>query len=294
MARSVAELGIGDISVADVEQSRASSVTARDYPLAKSYYESMQGIREEHEEKQRNQESQRQASEQQRLQNAFEHLDHDLEATWSKRMDDFEAKCQEMWSHLAERHAVAKAELEKSCEPLLRLSPKFSPELLQMERSEIFLAKQHMYSEAQDVRRRTQVRKAVELADFNDSRDKRIKARFARLERSQDEERKELHSRIHGMRTEICRRRDQARRTQAQRKANNFADMRHAHKIEYSDIQARVPGLQVKPRKRFMQTSSTFKGTHICRELAKTHMPGSWGGVLAVIDMQNTASKEQV
>ena len=121
-----------------------------------------------------------------------------------------------------------------------------------------------------------------------------MRLRYDRLERKQDEDRKETHSRIHGMRTTIRRKRDLAQRTQDQRRKNNLADMSHSHKLEFSDIQARVPKLSVQPRKSFMNTSSAFKGTHLCRELAPTHTPGSWGGVLGVIDMQENASREQL
>ena len=221
-------------------------------------------------------------------------VDHDLHMEWDERMEQFELKCEEMWKHLAQRHGVEKEELNKECEPLRRLTPKFSPELLQMMRGEIVLAKQHRYGEAQELRRRVEIRKAVELDDFNQSIAARLRLRYDRLERKQDEDRKETHSRIHGMRTTIRRKRDLAQRTQDQRRKNNLADMSHSHKLEFSDIQARVPKLSVQPRKSFMQTSSAFKGTHMCRELAPTHTPGSWGGVLGVIDMQENASREQL
>ena len=161
---------------------------------------------------------------------------------------------------------------------------------------------------------------------------------------------------------QINRKRDLAFKVQKQRKRNNEFDMSHAHAVEYFDIQARVPGLKVQPRKHFMKKASTFKGesrgrrrhcgewlacgpstmqptasrvllpsfcntalpwfargkpwegqqgrptladslnnaSHLpptavgsllCRDLAKTHTPGSWGGVLAVMDMQNTATE---
>ena len=64
---------------------------------------------------------------------------------------------------------MAKEELNKACEPLRRLTPKFSPELLQMMRSETVLAKQHRYTESNEVKRRVEIRKAVELEDFNQS-----------------------------------------------------------------------------------------------------------------------------
>ena len=274
----------------DVDRRRASSVLERDYPMASSYYSTMLELKEEYEQEAKRAEEQRQAEERQKLDDAFKHLDHDLTVEWATRMNEFEEKCQEMWRNLAQRHAVATEELRKACEPLMRLTPKFSPELLAMMKAEVVLAKQHAYGQAQEVRRRVEIRKEVELKDFNDAREKRIKLRFDRLERFQEEERKELHARIHGMKTTIKRKRELARRTQGQRLRNNSQDMGHAHKVEYSDIQARVPGLSVKPRRSFLQTSASFKGTHICRDLATTHMPGSWGGVLAVVEMQNNAS----
>lgn len=54
-----------------------------------------------------------------------------------------------------------------------------------------------------------------------------------------------------------------------------------------------MPNLKVQPRKHYMKKSSTFKGTLLCRKLASTHTPGSWGGVLAVMDMQNSATEAE-
>jgi hypothetical protein len=290
--RTMNDIEVGGTLIQDVERRRASSVMGRDYPLASSYYSTMLELREEHEQETKAAERQRQADERQRLDDAFAHLDHDLTVEWTQRMDEFEVKCQDMWKNLAQRHVVAREELKKACEPLMRLTPKFSPELLAMMRAEVVLAKQHAYAQAAEVRRRVEIRKGVELKDFNDARESRIKLRYDRLDAAQEEDRKELHARIHGMKTTIKRKRELARRTQGQRRTNNGYDMSHAHKIEYSDIQARVPGLAVRPRKSFMTKSSTFKGTHICRAMAKTHTPGSWGGVLAVVEMQESASKE--
>lgn len=292
--RSMGDIQTQGTLVGDVDRQRAQSVAERQYPSAQSYYTTMLELKEAYEQEQAENERSRQAGERQKLGDAFVHLDHDLHMEWDERMEQFELKCEEMWKHLAQRHGVEKEELNKECEPLRRLTPKFSPELLQMMRGEIVLAKQHRYGEAQELRRRVEIRKAVELDDFNQSIAARLRLRYDRLERKQDEDRKETHSRIHGMRTTIRRKRDLAQRTQDQRRKNNLADMSHSHKLEFSDIQARVPKLSVQPRKSFMQTSSAFKGTHLCRELAPTHTPGSWGGVLGVIDMQENASREQL
>ena len=286
--RSMADIEVDHTLVRDVDRQRASSVRERSYPAAQSYYTTMLELKEQYEREEAARERTRQNDESQKLHDAFAHLDHDLKIEWDEKMQQFEHKCEEMWKHLAERHAVAKEELNKSCEPLRRLTPKFSPELLQMMRSENVLAKQHRYSESHEVKRRVEIRKAVELDDFNQSIAARIRLRYERLEAAQEEDRKETHSRIHGMRTTIRRKRERANRTQQQRLTNNKHDMTHSHKLEFSDIQARVPKLAIKPRKSFMKTSSTFKGTHVCRELAPTHTPGSWGGVLAVVDMQNS------
>jgi hypothetical protein len=292
--RSMADIEVDDTLVRDVDHRRASSVMERQYPAAQSYYSTMLELKEAYEREESQRERERQSAEARKLQDAFTHLDHDLQVEWDEKMHQFDLKCEEMWRHLAERHAVAKEELNKACEPLRRLTPKFSPELLQMMRSETVLAKQHRYTESNEVKRRVEIRKAVELEDFNQSIAARIRLRYERLEAAQEEDRKETHSRIHGMRTTIRRKRDRAMRTQQQRLTNNSQDMSHAHKIEFSDIQARVPKLAVKPRKSFMQTSSTFKGTHLCRNLAPTHTPGSWGGVLAVVDMQASASQAEL
>jgi hypothetical protein len=288
--KSAIDIEVQDTLVRDVDERRASSVMERQYPAAQSYYNTMLELKEVYEREERERELARQKEEGRKLQDAFVHLDHDLNTEWDERMHQFELKCEEMWKHLAERHAVAKEELNKSCEPLRRLKPKFSPELLAMMRSESVLAKQHRYNESNEVKRRVEIRKAVELEDFNQSIATRIRLRYERLEAAQEEERKETHARIHGMRTTIRRKRDLAMKRQRQRLTNNSHDMTHAHRLEFSDIQARVPKLAVKPRRSFMHTSSTFKGTHICRELAPTHTPGSWGGVLAVVDMQASQS----
>ena len=292
--RSIADIEVKDTLVRDVDRRRASSVMERQYPAAQSYYTTMLELKEAYEQEEKQRELSRQTEEARKLQDAFVHLDHDLKVEWDEKMHQFELKCEEMWKHLAERHAVAKEELNKACEPLRRLKPKFSPELLAMMRSETVLAKQHRYNESNEVKRRVEIRKAVELEDFNQSIAARIRLRYERLEAAQDEERKETHSRIHGMRTTINRKRDLAMKRQRQRLTNNSQDMSHAHKLEFSDIQARVPKLAVKPRKSFVNTSSTFKGTHICRDLAPTHTPGSWGGVLAVVDMQASQSQAEV
>jgi hypothetical protein len=284
--RSMTEIQVGDAIVGDLEHRRANSVMERQYPQAKSYLARSLELKKEYEQEEKHRESSRQLAETQRLSNAFQHLDHDLAVEWGHKMGDFETKCEDMWGHLRQRHAVQKTELKKACEPLLRLTPKFSPELLQMMRAETVLAKQNMYQEADEVRRRVEVRRKVELDDFNSMQKNRIQTRYQRLERKQEDDRKELQARIHGMKTTIRRKQRLAQQQLDQRKENNQMDMLHAHKLEFVDIQARVPGLLVRPRKTFMQASSTFKGTLMCRDLATTHMPGSWGGVLGVVEMQ--------
>ena len=122
-----------------------------------------------------------------------------------------------------------------------------------------------------------QIRTGVELADFRGSINERITLRFSRLGKRQGEDRQTMHQTIHGMRTTIKRKRERASKVQHQRLKNNSHDMRHAHKNEFNDIQARVPGLQVQPRKSYQRKSSTFRGTHFCRNMASTHNPGSWG-----------------
>ena len=47
-------------------------------------------------------------------------------------MEMFKRQCERMWEHLEQRHKVQHDELNKECEPLRRLKPKFSPELLRM------------------------------------------------------------------------------------------------------------------------------------------------------------------
>ena len=65
------------------------------------------------------------------------------------------------WAALEDRHQVQLHELSIACEPLRHLSPKYSPELLRMMRSEITLAKQHLYDDSNEVKRRVIIRKAV-------------------------------------------------------------------------------------------------------------------------------------
>ena len=47
-------------------------------------------------------------------------------------MEHFLEECETMWKHLEQRHKVQFDELNKECEPLRRLKPKFSPEMLRM------------------------------------------------------------------------------------------------------------------------------------------------------------------
>ena len=128
--KSAIDIEVQDTLVRDVDERRASSVMERQYPAAQSYYNTMLELKEVYEREERERELARQKEEGRKLQDAFVHLDHDLNTEWDERMHQFELKCEEMWKHLAERHAVAKEELNKSCEPLRRLKPKFSPELL--------------------------------------------------------------------------------------------------------------------------------------------------------------------
>jgi hypothetical protein len=52
-----------------------------------------------------------------------------------------------------------------------------------------------------------------------------------------------------------------------QRYKNNLADMRSAHAREFIDLSDRIPKTAVRPRTSYMNASSSFRGTHMCREL---------------------------
>lgn len=290
MTRSITDINWDGQVLEQVEQRRASSVAQRNYPDAKNHYTTMIDLQDDFNRAQTDRERRRQTDEFSKLHAAFKHLQHDLNTEWDEKMEMFKRQCERMWEHLEQRHKVQHDELNKECEPLRRLKPKFSPELLRMMTCEKTLAKLHRYDECQEMRRRVQIRTGVELADFRGSINERITLRFSRLGKRQGEDRQTMHQTIHGMRTTIKRKRERASKVQHQRLKNNSHDMRHAHKNEFNDIQARVPGLQVQPRKSYQRKSSTFRGTHFCRNMASTHNPGSWGGVLSVIDHQNSQS----
>jgi len=292
MTRSIRSIEWDGKNLHDIDQRRASSVAARKYPQAKMHYTTMLDLKSEYQQAQTQRERNRQTDEVKKLHDAFAHLQHDLSTEWDTKMEHFLEECETMWKHLEQRHKVQFDELNKECEPLRRLKPKFSPEMLRMMTCEKTLASLHRYDECQEMRRRVQIRMNVELTDFRNAIADRIKLRFDRLGKRQEEDRQTLSQTIHGLRTKIRRKRENASNVQKQRLKNNEHDMSHAHANEFIDIQARVPGLVVQPRASYRRKSSTYRGTLVCRKMAATHNPGSWGGVLSIIEHQNNQTAD--
>lgn len=214
------------------------------------------------------QEGERQREEEPKLEKAFFHHTVKLQQQWDEKFDRFD-------EDLASRRATFELELqaerdilERELDATLRQRrPKFSTETLSMMHGVEVLAKLHKYDEWQELHRRTEIRKAEEAAKFDEDTQARCDVRLSTLEAKHKKALKAFDDKFANERWKMVHERTKSFEQLRQRYKNNLADMRSAHKREYIDLSDRIPKTTVRPRSSYLNASSSFRGTHMCREL---------------------------
>jgi hypothetical protein len=214
------------------------------------------------------QESGRQGEEEPKLEKAFFHHTVKLQQQWDDKFLRFD---EELASRRAKFELELQAEkefLERELDTTLRQRrPKFSTETLSMMHGAEVLAKLHKYDEWQELHRRTEIRKAEETAKFDEHIRGRCDVRLSTLEAKHKKALKAFDDKFANERWKMVHERTKTFTELRQRYKNNLADMRSAHAREFIDLSARIPKTHVRPRTSYLNASSSFRGTHMCRDL---------------------------
>lgn len=214
------------------------------------------------------QESGRQGEEEPKLEKAFFHHTVKLQQQWDDRFASFDEEVATRRTKFEMELQAEKDNLERELDASLRKRrPKFSNDTLTMVRGAEMLAKLHRYDEWQELHRRTELRKAEELAKFEEETKGKCDVRLSNLESKHSKALKTFDEKFRNERWRMVHERTKSFAQLRQRYKNNLADMRSAHAREFIDLSDRIPKTAVRPRTSYMNASSSFRGTHMCREL---------------------------
>ena len=214
------------------------------------------------------QESTRQGEEEPKLEKAFFHHTAKLQDGWDEKLVGFDkwvvARKETFQMELDADVNTLQRELDTT---LRKKRPKYSPETLQMQHGADTLAKLHRYDEWQDLHKMTEARKAQELVKFNALMTGKCDVRLSHLAEKHKKALKAFDDKWANERYKLIHDRTNDFGQMRQRYKNNLADMRAAHAREFIDLSDRIPHTAVRPRISYMEASSSFRGTHMCRTL---------------------------
>ena len=214
------------------------------------------------------QESGRQGEEEPKLEKAFFHHTVRLQQQWDDKFASFDEEVAARRSKFVLELDAEKDHLERELDTTLRQRrPKFTPETISMMHGAKVLANLHKYDEWQELHRRTEIRKAAEVAKFDEDIKAKCDVRLSNLEAKHKKALKAFDDKHANERWKLVQERTKSFAQLRQRYKNNLADMRSAHAREFIDLSGRIANTAVRPRTSYLDASSTFRGTHMCREL---------------------------
>ena len=191
-----------------------------------------------------------------------------LQSEWDAKLVAFDqwvaSKKEKFQMELDADVAVLQRELDTT---LRTRRPKFSTETLQMMHGADVLAKLHRYDEWQELHRRTEARKGEELLKFTAAIEAKCDVQLGQLADKHKKALKAFDDKWANERWKLIHDRTKEFAQMRQRYKNNLADMRAAHAREFIDLSDRIPHTAVRPRTSYMEASSSFRGTHMCRTL---------------------------
>eukprot|EP01046_Picozoa_sp_COSAG06_P023397 COSAG06_NODE_1855_length_8211_cov_7.092209_2_plen_305_part_00 len=214
------------------------------------------------------QESGRQGEEEPKLEKAFFHHTAELQQEWDAKFVSFDERVADRRAKFGMELDAEEAFLQRELDTTLRQRrPKYTPETISMIHGVEVLAKLHKYEEWQELHRRTEIRKAAEAEKFNAEINAKCDVRLGNLAAQHKKALKAFDDKYASLRWKMVHERTTSFAQMRQRYKNNLADMRAAHAREFIDLSDRIPNTPVRPRTSYLNVSSSFRGTHMCRKL---------------------------
>jgi hypothetical protein len=151
---------------------------------------------------------------------------------WDKRMNEFQMHSSQLIKALEEKHVAKHDEFRKQIEDKIPIKFKPSPELLNLRRIQVNLAKQKEYKEAHDVQVRAQKLEKIEQERYMEERQIKIEKAEEKLFQQQDNEMEALRKRIIAGENEQKKQRALELERMFQRYQNVKKELETQHKME--------------------------------------------------------------
>jgi len=130
------------------------------------------------------------------LEEKFLKEDEDLGQNWDSKIKEYEEKSHKMEEELDIRHKSEMEALVKSLEQSLTTNMKFPPEYLNLRRSEILLAKQQRFKEADFAKNKRLAIEKTEIEKFNKSKNNKCQGKLEKLAKKQNLEKNAMRKKI--------------------------------------------------------------------------------------------------